>query len=96
LAAGGIVTAPLIAACFWALAATATAFLPMRAQMGPGIALLVAAPVLLVWIAATHGAWIALAGLVGFLSMFRNPLIYFARRALGRPAPLPPELERHE
>lgn len=89
-------TAPLVAACLWALAATATAFLPMRAQMVPGIALLIAAPVLLVWIGVTHGAWIALAGLAGFVSMFRNPLLYFARRALGRPAPLPPGLERRE
>lgn len=89
-------TAPLIAACLWALAATATAFLPMRRQMVPGVALLVAAPALLVWIGAVHGVWWGLAALAAFLSMFRNPLIYFARRALGRPAPLPPELERRQ
>lgn len=83
----------LIAAIAWALGATVTAFLPMRAQMVPGIALLVAAPVLIVWIGVAHG-WIwAVGGLLAFLSMFRNPLIYFARRALGRPAPLPPDLE---
>jgi uncharacterized membrane protein len=87
-------TAPLIAAALWALAATATAFLPMRAQMVPGIALLVAAPVLILWIGAVHGWLWAIPALLGFLSMFRNPLLYFARRALGRPAPLPPELDR--
>ncbi|MFN4159883.1 MAG: DUF2484 family protein [Gemmobacter sp.] len=86
-------TTPLIAAVAWALAATATAFLPMRAQMIPGIALLIAAPLILIWIGMVHGPWIALAGLAGFLSMFRNPLIYFARRVTGRPAALPPELE---
>lgn len=86
-------TAPLIAACLWVLAATVTAFLPMRRQMVPGIALLVAAPVILIWIGTEHGPWLALAGLAGFVSMFRNPLIHLARRAAGRPAPLPPELE---
>ncbi|HMO07598.1 MAG TPA: DUF2484 family protein [Paracoccaceae bacterium] len=85
---------PLIAAIVWALAATATAFLPMRRQMVPGIALLISAPVLIVWIGLAHGWLWGVGGLLAFLSMFRNPLIYFARRALGRPAPLPPELER--
>jgi hypothetical protein len=49
---------------------------------------------LLVWIGWEHGwLWLAI-GLFAFLSMFRNPLLYFARRALGRPAPLPKELEK--
>lgn len=52
------------------------------------------APLLLVWIGWVHGwLWLAL-GLFAFLSMFRNPLRYFLRRALGRPAPLPKELEK--
>jgi Protein of unknown function (DUF2484) len=85
---------PLILGCVWVLAATATAMLPMRRQMVPGVALLIAAPVLLGWIGYAHG-WIWLAiGLFAFLSMFRNPLLYFLRRALGRPAPLPKELEK--
>lgn len=85
---------PLILGCVWVLAATATAMLPMRRQMVPGVALLVAAPVLLGWIGYSHG-WIWLAiGLFAFLSMFRNPLLYFLRRAMGRPAPLPKELEK--
>ena len=85
---------PLILGCVWVLAATATAMLPMRRQMVPGVALLVAAPVLLGWIGYAHG-WIWLAiGLFAFLSMFRNPLLYFLRRAMGRPAPLPKELEK--
>jgi hypothetical protein len=89
-------TAPLVAACLWALAATVVALLPMRRQMVPGLALLLTAPGLIVWIGAVHGVWWAVAGLAAFLSMFRNPLLYFARRALGRPAPQPPELERRE
>lgn len=85
---------PLILGALWVIAAAITAMLPMRAQMVPGLALLAAAPVLLVWIGWVHGwVWLAL-GLFAFVSMFRNPLRYFARRALGRPAPLPRELEK--
>jgi hypothetical protein len=85
---------PLILGCVWVLAAAATAMLPMRRQMGPGLALLALAPVLLVWIGYAHGwLWLAIA-LFAFVSMFRNPLLYFARRAMGRPAPLPKELEK--
>jgi hypothetical protein len=85
---------PLILGCIWVLAAAGTAMLPMRRQMLPGIALLAVAPVLLVWIGWAHGwLWLAI-GLFAFLSMFRNPLLYFFRRAMGRPAPLPKELEK--
>ena len=87
-------SAPLVLGCLWVLAAAATAMLPMRRQMVPGLALLAAAPVLLVWIGLVHG-WLLLAvGLFAFLSMFRNPLLYFLRRALGRPARVPKELEK--
>jgi hypothetical protein len=75
---------PLILACFWVLAATGIAFLPMKRQMVPGFALLLAAPVLIVWIGAAHGWLFAVAGLAAFLSMFRRPLMYFARKAMGR------------
>jgi Protein of unknown function (DUF2484) len=85
---------PLILGCVWVLVAAVTAMLPMRRQMVPGMALLAAAPVLLVWIGWVHGwLWLAI-GLFAFVSMFRNPLLYFLRRALGRPAPLPKELEK--
>ena len=87
-------SAPLILGCVWVLASALTAMLPMRRQMVPGIALLAMAPVLLVWIGWVHGwLWLAL-GLFAFVSMFRNPLLYFLRRALGRPAPVPKELEK--
>jgi len=85
---------PLILGCLWVLASAIVAMLPMRRQMVPGICLLIAAPVLLVWIGWVHGwLWLAV-GLFAFLSMFRNPLLYFLRRGLGRPAPLPRELEK--
>jgi hypothetical protein len=75
---------PLVLGALWVLAATATAFLPMRRQRGPGLALLLAAPVLLVWIGVAHGwLWVAF-GVFAFVSMFRKPLRYLALRALGQ------------
>ena len=75
---------PLGIGCLWVLAATVTALLPMRMQFAPGITLLVAAPILLIWIGYEHGFWTALLGLLAFMSMFRRPLAYLAKRALGR------------
>lgn len=81
---------PLILGAVWVLAATATAFLPMRRQMVPGLGLLICAPILLVWIGWAYG-WLWLAfGLFAFLSMFRRPLRHFANRALGRLGEGPP------
>lgn len=81
---------PLVLGGLWVLAATATAFLPMRRQMVPGLALLVAAPVLLVWIGLAHGwLWLVFV-LFAFASMFRRPLRHFLKRALGREAGAPP------
>ena len=70
---------PLILGCVWVLAAAAVAMLPMRAQYIPGLALLLAAPVLIVWIGATHG-WLATGFAVfALVSMFRNPLRHMTR-----------------
>lgn len=75
---------PLVLGALWVLAATATAFLPMRRQRGPGLALLLAAPVLLVWIGVAHGwLWVAF-GVFAFVSMFRKPLRYLGQRVLGQ------------
>ena len=87
-------SAPLIAAGFWALAATVTALLPMRRQMVPGVILLALAPCLILWIGRVHGWLPAILGLLAFLSMFRNPLIYFWKRATGRPVSRPPDLQK--
>jgi hypothetical protein len=86
-------SAALITACLWVLAAAATAMLPMRRQYAPGITLLILAPVLIGWLAWTHGVWIGAAALLAFLSMFRNPLIYFAKRAMGKPVEIPKDPE---
>lgn len=84
---------PLIFGAFWVIAAALTAMLPMRAQTIPGLGLLAAAPVLLAWIALTQSLAWSLAGLFALLSMFRHPLTYLSRKAVGLPLPeLPPEL----
>lgn len=77
----------------WVIAAAITAMMPMRLQRYPGLPLLAAAPALLIWIGMTHGfLWVAF-GTFAFLSMFRRPLNYLIRMALGLPLPaLPPEL----
>ena len=80
----------LILGCLWVLASAITAMLPMRLQYAPGIVLLIAAPVLLGFIAVEHGVIWAMLGFLAFLSMFRNPLIYLVKRALGRPVDPPP------
>lgn len=78
-----------VAAILWVLAATITAFLPYRRQFPPGIALLILAPVLIVWIGYENGwLWIVPA-VIAFLSMFRNPLIYMTKRLLGHPVQRP-------
>ncbi len=83
----------LILACLWVVAATVTALLPMKRQMLPGVILLALAPVLIVWIGWQHGWLWAACGTFAFVSMFRNPLIYFAKKAMGKPVDLPKELQ---
>lgn len=84
-----MITAPVIACAFWALAATVVAFLPMRRQYAPGVTLLALAPVLIVWLGIAHGWLVGLLALGGFVSMFRNPLRYFWRKWRGEAPELP-------
>lgn len=74
----------LIILCLWALAAGAVAMLPMRHQFVPGFALLLAIVPLLIWVGIEAGWLFAAVGGFACVSMFRKPLRYFARRALGR------------
>ena len=80
---------PVLLAILWVFAATVTAMLPMRHQYVPGVILLLAAPVLIVWMGALHGWWLAVLGLAAFVSMMRNPLRYLWRRARGEKPELP-------
>ena len=77
--------APLVLGALWVIASAIVAMLPMGAQMVPGLVLVISAPLLLVWLAL---------GLFACVSMFRNPLRHFARRAPGHLALLPTELEQ--
>jgi hypothetical protein len=74
----------LTLACIWAVASAIVAMLPYRMQFPPGIALLVLSVPLTAFVGYTHG-WIW-AGIIvaAILSMFRNPLRYFWRKAWGR------------
>lgn len=73
----------------WVFAAVTVAMLPMRHQYVPGIALLIAAPALIVAIGVTQSWLLAIAALAAFVSMFRNPLRYLAARLRGETPELP-------
>ncbi len=74
----------LLCACIlWVFASAAVAMLPMRLQYAPGITLLLMGPVLIVWVGTSTNWAAAVIALFAFLSMFRNPLIYFWARARG-------------
>lgn len=73
-------SAALIAGALWVVASAIVAMLPMKRQYVPGVALLVMAPALIVWIGLAQGwIWVA-AGGFAFVSMFRNPLRYIWRK----------------
>jgi hypothetical protein len=76
-------SASIIFAALWVVAAAITAALPMRRQYPPGIVLLGLAPVMIGFLGYQHGAVWLLVGLVAFGSMFRRPLVYLARKAMG-------------
>ncbi len=79
-----MISTALILASLWILASAVVAMLPMRFQYVPGIALLALAIPLLIHIGLSHGfVWVALM-LAAIVSMFRNPLRYFARRLMER------------
>ncbi|MEM6562994.1 MAG: DUF2484 family protein [Pseudomonadota bacterium] len=80
----------LLWACvFWVLASVAVALMPMRYQYVPGVALLLAAPVLMVWIGLGVGWWAVALACAAFVSMYRNPLRYFWARLRGARPELP-------
>lgn len=84
----------LILAFIWVVILSLVAMLPMKRQVYLGLPLLIAAPFLLGYLGYQYNGWVVLAGLAAFISMFRHPLKYFIRRALGLPVTLPKEFER--
>jgi len=79
----------VVFASLWVLAGTVTALLPMRLQYVPGVSLLVLAPVVIIWLFIDFGWVWGLLALLGFVSMFRNPLKYFYARARGQKPEVP-------
>ena len=82
-------TTSAVIACLWVLAATITALLPMRRQYVPGVALLIAAPVLIGALVWDYGWIVGGLATLGFVSMFRNPLRYLLARARGENPQVP-------
>lgn len=73
----------------WVFASAGVAMLPMKHQYVPGVALLIAAPVLIVLIGLQVG-WIpALLALAAFVSMFRNPLRFIIAKLRGQNPQVP-------
>lgn len=82
-------TPSLVIGCLWVIAAAIVAMLPMKRQYVPGVTLLCAAPLLIIWLGIDYGVWVGLIGLFAFVSMFRNPLRYFWQRARGHQPKVP-------
>ncbi len=74
----------------WVFASVAVAMLPMRRQYIPGVALLLAAPILIVMIGMQVGWFVAVLAIAAFVSMFRNPLKYLFAK-FKRESPEVPE-----
>jgi hypothetical protein len=79
----------LFACILWVFASAACAMLPIRNQYIPAVILLIAAPVLIVWIGYDVHPLAAIAAVAAFVSMFRNPLRYLYARLKGEQPELP-------
>lgn len=73
----------------WVFSSAACAMLPMRHQYAPAVGLLIAAPILIVMIGFQVSPWAAIAAVLAFLSMFRNPLRYLWARLRGQNPEIP-------
>ena len=86
-------TISMVLGFLWIVAGAIVAMLPMRLQFLPGSILLISCLPLLFFIGYENGWWIAGLGLAAVLSMFRKPLMYYMRRAMGLPVELPKEIK---
>lgn len=83
----------LLWACIiWVFYSFACAMLPMRLQYIPAVILLIAAPILTVWIGIQLNVWVSIVAVFAFGLMFRNPLRYLWAKLRGQNLKLPPEL----
>ena len=82
-------TPSIIIAALWAIAATITAYLSMRHQYIPAVTLLIAAPIIIIWLGYAYGWLLSLAATAGFISMFRNPLRFIYAKLRGQNPELP-------
>jgi hypothetical protein len=83
----------LLWACIlWVFASAICAMLPIRHQYIPAVILLIAAPILIITIGVQISPWVAIAAVVAFLSMFRNPLRFIWAKLRGQNPHLPPEM----
>lgn len=74
----------LTLACLWVLASAIVAMLPMRFQWPLGFPLLLASIPMVGFVGYSHG-WIwSVVIVIAVVSMYRNPLRYFVRRARGQ------------
>ena len=80
----------------WVFASALVALMPMRRQYAPGVALLVSAPVLIIWIGSVVGWWASVLALAAFVSMYRNPLRYLYAKFTGRPVSVPTPHDEQE
>ena len=83
----------LILAFLWVVASVITGMMPMKHQFIPGLTLLILTPFMLGFLGYQYSIWVVLLGLAAFISMFRNPLKYLVRKALGKPVTIPREFE---
>jgi len=83
----------LLRACIiWVFYSVACAILPMRLQNIPAVILLIAAPIMTVWIGIQLNVWVSIVAVFAFGSMFRNPLRNLWAKLRGQNLKLPPEL----
>jgi hypothetical protein len=82
------------ACIIWVFASVACAMLPIHRQYVPGVTLLIAAPILIVWIGFSLSPWIAIAAVFAFVSMFRNPLRFIWAKLRGQNPQLPSEMRK--
>ena len=78
----------------WVFASVACAMLPMHHQYFLGVILLIAAPILIIMIGVQVSPWLAIAAVVAFLSMFRNPLRFIWAKLRGQNPQLRPEMHK--